>query len=37
MPSNRFEVSRSKVIQREEGSGSEVEKDRKTTLKEIEI
>jgi len=35
MPSNRFEVLRSKVIQREEGSGSEVEKDRKTTLKGI--
>ena len=37
MPSNRFEVLRRKVIQREEGSGSEIEKDRKTTLKGVEI
>jgi len=34
MPSNRFEVLRSKVMQREEESGSEVREDRKMILKE---
>jgi len=33
MPSNRFEVLRSRVIQRGEGSGSEVGKNRKEILR----
>ena len=34
MPSNRFEVVRDMVIQRGEGSGNKVGKDRKMTLRE---
>ena len=33
IPSNKFEVLRSKVIQRGKGSGSEVGKDRKMILR----
>jgi len=34
VPSNKFKVLRDKVMQREEGSGREVVKDRKEILKE---
>jgi len=34
MPSNRFEVLKNRVMQRGEGSESEVEKDRKMILRE---
>ena len=37
MPSNRFEVLRSRVMQRGEGSGREEVKDRKEILWEVEI
>ena len=37
MLSNRFEVLRDRMMQRREGSGSEVEKDRKIILRKKEL
>jgi len=37
MLSNRFEVTKNKVMNREKGSGSKVEKNRKTILREEKL